>query len=315
LYNRAMAYFSQKKYSKCAVDLDEFLKIHPHDCDALERRGNTALLLENYEDAELFYSKSLKISPTTRVLSNRGIAFLRSKKPDLAIKDFKDVLNKEEDSLEAMIGLGNAYFAKNEYEKAYDQYSSALKKGSKDKRLTFNLAVTNSKKKSYYEAIAQFTALLSTQENAEVLAQRAFCYYKIGKFEKALNDASKANQIDIRNAFAYNILGLLHLQEGDADLAELTYSEGLSWEPQQAELLAGRGFARYKQKFYKSALEDLNAAIGLDQQIGEAYYTRASVNFMLENRREACKDYKKSLSVGYEAFKDNSNINFCDGIE
>jgi tetratricopeptide (TPR) repeat protein len=315
LYNRAMAYFSQKKYAKCAVDLSEFLKIHPHDCDALERRGNAALLLENYEDAALFFSKAIAITPSTRLLSNRGIAFLGSKNPDLAIKDFKDALKKEEDFLEAMIGLGNAYFAVNDYDKAYTQYSSALKKGSKDSRLNYNLAITSSKKKAYSEAIAQFTVLLSAHENAEAFAQRAFCYYKMGKFEKALDDATKANQIDIRNAFAYNILGLLHLQEGDADLAELTYSEGLSWEPQQAELLAGRGYARYKQKFYKSALTDLNASIAIVPNLGAAYYTRASVKLMLDDRRDACKDYKKALSIGYEAFKEDNNVNFCEGVE
>jgi tetratricopeptide (TPR) repeat protein len=314
MYNRAMAYFTQQKYSKCIVDLKEFLKMHPNDCDALERCGNAALLLKNYEDAIFFYTNAIEITPSTQLLTNRGIAALESGNTDLATKDFKAALKNDNDYSEAIIGLGNVYFALNEYEKAYIQYNKLLKKGSKDKRLIFNLAITNSKKKAYTAAITQFTQFLANQESAEALAQRAFCHYKLGKLDKALEDATKANQLDIRNAFAYNILALLHLQEGDADLAELTYSEGLTWEPKQAELLAGRGYARYKQKFYKSALTDLNAAIILAPNLGTAYYTRASVKLMLDDRKEACKDYKKALSVGYEAFTNDNSTNFCEEL-
>jgi tetratricopeptide (TPR) repeat protein len=312
MYNRAMAYFTQQKYAKCIVDLTEFLKIHPNDADALERCGNAALLLKNYEDAIFYYTKVIATTPSARLLTNRGIAALERGNIDLATKDFKAALKNEENYTEAMIGLGNVYFASNEYDKAYTQYNNALKKGSTDKRLIFNMAITNSKKKAYTAAITQFTQILSTQESAETFAQRAYCYYKIGKSNKALEDATKANQMDIRNAFAYNILALLHLQEGDADLAELTYSEGLTWEPNQAELLAGRGYARYKLKFYKSALADLNTSISASPSLGAAYYTRASVKVMLGDKKEACKDYKKALSIGYEAFTNDNSTNFCE---
>jgi tetratricopeptide (TPR) repeat protein len=314
LYNRAMAYFSQQKYYLCSLDLDEFLRLYPHDRDALERRGNAALMLKKYDESVNFYTRAIQIASSTRLLTNRGLAALESGDPEYALKDFKEALQKDKDFLEAMIGVGNAYFALGEYDKAHNIYKDAQQKGSTDKRLIFNLAISNSKKKAYAAAIVQFTQLLSTQENAEALAQRAFCHYKIGQIDDALLDATKANQLDIRNAFAYNTLGLIHLQEGDADLAEMTYSEGLSWEPNQPELLAGRGFARYKQQQYATALTDLNAAIALAPKLGAAYYTRACIKLMLEEKLDACKDYNKALSIGYEPFTEEDGTNFCEGV-
>jgi tetratricopeptide (TPR) repeat protein len=314
LYNRAMAYFSQKKYLKCVNDLNDFLAMHPQDRDALERRGNAALLLENYEDAVTFYTRAIQIASSARLLNNRGIAQLESNNPEIALKDFQESHKKDPEFIEAMIGIGNAFFALGEYDNAYKQYNEAVKKGSKDKRLVFNLAITNSKKKAYQAAIVQFTQLLSTQDNAEALAQRAFCHYKIGQMADAMQDATHANQLDIRNAFAYNILALLYLEKGDTVKAELTYSEGLSWESSQPELLAGRGYAYYKQKKYTLALDDLNAAIALSPNLGAAYYTRASVHLMLEQRLEACNDYKKALTIGYEPFTEEESSSFCEGI-
>ncbi len=314
LFNRAMAYFSKSQFQKSGRDLDAFLRLEPKDRDALERRGYVSFLLKNYEEAEKFYSHALAIAESARLFANRGIARFDKGDPEKALEDFQSALRTDDNLTEAWLGAGNAWLMMGDFKKAESIFGEAIRRGNDDPELLYNLGISLAKMGKYPAAVVQLDKALAIREDAATLAQRAFCYFKLGKLKEAAADAERANNLDIRVAYSYHTLGLLALRDKKFAAAEKFFSEGLAWEPENAELLAARGFSKYKIQNLSAALEDLDAAIEIDPNSGEAFYTRAAVKHVSGQQLEACTDYRKAVELGYEPFTEEDGSPFCEGV-
>jgi tetratricopeptide (TPR) repeat protein len=80
----------------------------------------------HYSEALSMVNKAVSFNPDLlQAVYNRGCIFLKLNRPDRAIHDFSTVISKDKDT-KAFVGRGTAYFMKEDYLKANEEFSSAI---------------------------------------------------------------------------------------------------------------------------------------------------------------------------------------------
>ena len=145
-------------------------------------------MLEKYQEAIDRFTMFIEIDlGNAYVYKNRGVAFMKLKKYDLAIRDFE----KGKSILPTLKGihsnLGVAWYCKKEYEKAIENYSMELNRNPKEYYLFFN---------------------------------RALCYAELEKNQKALEDVSKTLELKPDFNLALNFKDDILIQLEQAEQAK-----------------------------------------------------------------------------------------------
>ena len=123
----------------------------------------------------------------------------------------------EDEKIEVLTYLGNAYLKSGELQKAMSTFKAGLEKRPDDPTLLYNFATAclqmgdaqaddpPSTNQFYQQAIEAFTNALSFLENAESFYNRGCAHFKAEDFEKAEEDFSNAIQHNADDArFYYN---------------------------------------------------------------------------------------------------------------
>lgn len=312
--NRGLVHFKRNQWSRASDDFDKYLQSHPNDTVILVHRGQAAYMLQNFSDATHYLSLALQLAEDAGVRVDRGLAYFAARNWEAALQDFREATRLAPRLGEAWLGYGNVLQEMGDYENALQLYQQAHTLDSGDPRPIFNMGVVLCKLYKYEEAIEQFDAMLRTHDrHALALAHRAACHFHLGRFEEAAADANRALTLAPDLPEAYHALGLLEMEKGDFALAERIFTEALDFQPDNSELLAGRGLARLKLRKNEDALEDLDAAVAYDTRNGAAYYIRASLRKKMHNDVGACEDYRQANKYGYLPFPDMDGTVFCEG--
>ena len=90
-------------------------------------------------------------------------------------------------------------------------------------------------------------------------------------------------------------IGVGDLENCDAALenAELQQSD-------RAVTFVNRGILKNRAGDWAQAIPDFNAALEINESLGEAYLNRGNSHFLMDNDEEALADYKMAISVGVE---------------
>ncbi|XP_033761832.1 sperm-associated antigen 1-like isoform X2 [Pecten maximus] len=89
-------------------------------------KGNEAYRSGDYEEAILYYSRSISLVQITASINNRALAYLKIQKWDKALFDCRVVLDNEPNNIKALLRRGSAYKGKKDYEKARADFQQAL---------------------------------------------------------------------------------------------------------------------------------------------------------------------------------------------
>ena len=73
--------------------------------------------------------------------------------------------------------------------------------------------------------------------------------------------------------------------------------EKIEWE-NVSDAYTNRGFAKEKLGDYEGAISDYDKAIENDSKRYEPYLNRGRSYYFLNNQKNACKDFKKAVSLG-----------------
>lgn len=142
-----------------------------------------------------------------------------------------------------------------------------------DKNLLLRRAVANCVTQNYYDAESDLTALLQI-DTVSVLAywQRAVCYIMNSHLEKnaednrqfnrrkAIDDLSKAIELDGNNPYIYYDRAYVYALQGDYAKAVADYTSAIKKDPQLAEAYFNRGMAYIYSKNTEQGIRDLSVA-------------------------------------------------------
>ncbi|WP_288427462.1 tetratricopeptide repeat protein [uncultured Spirosoma sp.] len=137
LYERGFAQYKQGNYKEAIDDLTASLALAPNESPTYDCRADAYMATENYDLAASDYRKSTAITPTNyAAMLGEGTALLALKKYTAAIPPLvsvKSAQKKTEKNFtpaffrDVFYRLGQCEYATNQYEKAIDDYTAALK--------------------------------------------------------------------------------------------------------------------------------------------------------------------------------------------
>jgi len=103
-------------------------------------------------------------------------------------------------------------------------------------------------------------------KDAKFYIDRAMAYEEKGQFDQAVDDFTKALEIDPKNAGAYYYRGIGYMNQGQ----------------------------------YRWAIDDFNKALEIDPKNAGAYYYRGSAYYSRKEYDKSWKDIKKAQDLGYK---------------
>jgi len=264
---KQMAYRQELAQQKAAADWeadDEMAKKVPEmKAEGFEQAGDNYIRQGNLDMAFLQYEKAQGLDSNSNTLRyKRGWLLLNRGLNDDALKTFEEMQKKEPENPLAYEGLGRAYIALKNYEKAgknldralqlkpdfwqchalfafiYDRqgrYNDAIASYEKaialkpDSFLLYNnLGMTHHMKGNYEKSVEAYTKALRINEKAPATYNNlGMALGKLGKYNDALNAFRRAGD----DASAYNNLGMVYMGQGKYPEAVAAFEKAIELKP------------------------------------------------------------------------------------
>jgi serine/threonine protein kinase/tetratricopeptide (TPR) repeat protein len=164
------AYFQVGQYPKALEAFQKATQLEPDVNAPLENAGGILVQQGKYSDAVPYLEKALKIEPDSGAYSNLGTAYLFLKRFPEASQAFEKALALNPNDMVMAVNLGDAYRGSGQAEKAQVTYQQAISIGYKE--------------------------LQTNSSDAEVMAEMALAYAKIGKPQEASDFIRRARAQD-----------------------------------------------------------------------------------------------------------------------
>ncbi len=133
-------------------------------------------------------------------------------------------------------------------------------------------------------------------------------FFDNGQLCEALEEFSKAIELDTRHAESYLCRGASYRELGQYGNAVADFDKAIILKPESAFAFTVRGSSYYVFGEHRKALADFEKAIGLEPRNALAFCCRGFLNFALKKYREAIEDFNKALEPNPEDFHTNSSL-------
>lgn len=226
-----------------------------------------------------------------------------------AVKDVKAMMdNKKLIELveKTKMNVGNNQKVDEFAKKAIDNFSKAISYEIDDEvKLVILLGRGNSYGllKDYGNALADYNEFIKI--NSDVgkqeyvgYMQRGILYTTMGEYKNALMDYNKSIQLNNKDAILYELRAELLHKKGDIDEAIADCNSALKLGCKDKERMYNiRAFCYIKKGDYTRAKNNVESALAINNNSGEAYYYRGIINFVMDNYDQAIRDCDKAISL------------------
>ena len=225
-------------------------------------------------------------------------------KLDEAIKDYRMLLAKYPDVAPVRSNLGAALAAAGRYEEAIAEYKHALRLQPLP-QIRLNLALAYYKALQLTEAAGELVPLHAADPgNLKVALLLGDCYFRMGEFKKAVEllEPLVAAHPD-EQALIY-LLGMALIRGGQVHEGEVLVNKILrNGDTAVAHLMLGA--ARLEILDYSGAVDELSAAVKLDQKLPLAHYLYGNALLNLGHRDDAMQCFRDELAIDSNEFGSN----------
>lgn len=244
-----------------------------------------ALKEEDTNRAIELYTRILKLNPQdVEALNNRSLAYSKTKRYHLALQDIEKYIKLKPDSPNGYAISGLIYLEQKQYSKSIKYFKIAMEKNPQDIRVYRSIVFVYQEMGQWQNVIDTYNIIAQDKElTAKDYNNRAYAYYKLNKLDIALADVNDSLSMSDDNSIkakAFDTRACIYIAMGP--------------------------------DYYKLALDDLTAAIGLDPNLWECYENRASLyQKMIEFTQDSNqKEYYKQLRLAdLEAFRKQKSCN------
>lgn len=137
----------------------------------------------------------------------------------------------------------------------------------------------------------------TAQTTARDYCNHGVARQKKGDLDGALEDYSRAIELNPHDATPYNDRALVKIAKGDLDGALEDYDRALEISPRNIEIRDNRGVAKQKKGDLDGALADYNIAIKLYKNYARAYSHRAGIKIAKNDLDSALIDLNFAIAV------------------
>lgn len=133
-------------------------------------------------------------------------------------------------------------------------------------------------------------------KDAETLANRAWCMFKLENYKSALENANQALAIDPKSSMAYYSRGWVYHDLHDYPDAKQNFDKELEIDGDDAPALVSRAQTMSDEKQYSKAFPDLEKALKLDTDNESSYLTRGAAYDAMGEYHKAIDDFNSAIN-------------------
>lgn len=202
--NRADAYMKKRDYDRAAADLSHLIEIGPEKFSVYANRGVAYEAKGDDERAIADFSKALEIRPeAVWIYNKRGLAFARGKQYDKALADFSKAIATAPQHRDAYFYRARINGLMGRGDDAVADFTKALSVNPQsnvpDEVIYNERGVLYHRARRYADAIADYTKAVKLNGRfAVAFANRAEAYYEEKNFDRAREDAAKAQSLGFK---------------------------------------------------------------------------------------------------------------------
>ena len=275
------------------------IKKSPQKGRPYNNRGLAFAKEEKFDLALNDFNKSIELSPNyVPAYYNRGIIFAKEKKYDKAIIDFNKAMDFESNDAKSYTNRGVIFMSKNKYDKALNDFNKAIELNPSYAPAYFNRGFVFAKQEQYNKALNDFNKAIEINPTySDAYNKRGVNFINKKEYDKAIIDFNKAIELNATNAEAYFNRGLVFEKEEKSNLALNEYSKAIDLDPTYAEAFNSRGIFFMNAKMLGKALIDFEKAIQLKPDFAEAFNNRAKLFSSERKYVEAVNDWDKAIEL------------------
>jgi tetratricopeptide (TPR) repeat protein len=134
-------------------------------------------------------------------------------------------------------------------------------------------------------------------KNEDYLDYKAYTHYKLGEYERAIEEYSALIESGHSASGNWNILGISFAAIGEPKKAIDAYTEAIEIEPNKHIFWYNRALNRKDIGDYEGAMNDLTEAIELNPKSSHSWNQRGMLHYDLNNYRSAIYDFSKAIEI------------------
>ena len=234
-------------------------------------------------------------------IAHHSLATLDSKSGnfDSAVRQFDEALRCKPTSAESFTGRGHARAKQGQLEPALADLNRAIELDPTYPQAYLNRGEVRVAARQFEGAIADIDRFLSSNpRHAPAYQVRAAAFTGLGQLDRAIADLDEAVRLD-GGAWAYRDRAMARLQLGQDATALEDFTRALDLEPGAADLYDRRGFVLVRMGRYDKALADFEQALRIDPRLALSFVLRGGLFQRLDaDTRRACEDWREACRLG-----------------
>lgn len=291
--------FSQPQSASASEVFDRSLVDDIKSSDELVLRGNQLYVEGRSLMAIGLYSQALEKNPENlTAFFNRGVARFQLLEVSNAIADFTHVIDQSPDFVPALHARATAYRQNDQLDKALADNNLTIEYEPYSAHLLHGRALTLRALDRVGEAIVDLDRAIQADVSfAPAFKVRADIYFELGSTEQALADYLNAYIINPQDYDTTYNVGLSLSVLGQFLHAIEAYSRVIEVYPDHMPSLMSRADSLRLVNEHSRALIDINHAIDVTPELGEAYRIRALIYLELGKKVDAASDFETAARI------------------
>jgi tetratricopeptide (TPR) repeat protein len=269
-YSQGINFFDDNKYEQAIANFTKAIELDANNANAYAYRSLANFSIStttNLINAEADANKAVELIHQNALgYSARGLVLAHWMQLDDALVDFNKAIDLDNDVAFAYIGRadvynkrlqidlalndankgiqlkpkyayaynvrGTTYFYNYQSDLAIQDFSKAIQLNPQDNDSLYTRGINYRNQQKYDLAISDFSGVIEDDPGATIYICRAECYVAIGNYDSAIEDATKAIELDKQdstkvNSDRYLIRAIAYDKKGQLDLAKADYVKSL----------------------------------------------------------------------------------------
>ncbi|MFL5766013.1 MAG: tetratricopeptide repeat protein [Bacteroidia bacterium] len=258
--------------------------------------GNVYFNSKLYQKAIEKYTKAIEVNSLDKgSYYLRGKCYASTDKTEEGLKDLNKAIAIDKNFSEAYFSRA---ILKSEYMKDFDgalaDYGQCIRLAPASANVYIMRGRLEFFMKQYEAAIADFTKSISIDPafptpSADAYNGRAYCYYYLGNYVKALADFNKVSESPLKYNILYNRC-LSKRKTGDMKGALSDINELIQYDPSIDSAYIEQGYLRFKSGDTLGAYQSYSKCLQLNPNRISCYYNRALVLMAMKQYKKAIED-------------------------
>ena len=276
VFEEIAAQIRDDRLTEAEKELTSILRVSPDLPVALNLMGGLRAKQGRLAEAETLFLRAVgNDNKFTGARMNLVYLYLIKRAPDKAIPQLNEVLTLEPENVEAKVILGDAYLAKNDLQKAEENYLAALNGKLDNAGALFGLAQISRLKGEMREAsiyLNRVGTLSADSKSHEFLYKFGLEAMRVGMFDEAKSALERSLELKPKEPQYLLALGIAWLRKADLFEAEQLFRRLLELQPNNAQGQLHLGYVLLNQKKYAEARTWLEKSARLGPAIPEVFY-------------------------------------------